>query len=91
MDEKSETIKTNKIGLINQIGNEFAPPGFPSKAWIGPPPEISNPGSTNKRLGCMIVSNEYGTFITKGTKIKAARFWSRSEYKGALASCACFS
>ena len=51
VDENKETISTNKIGLTNQIGNEFAPPGLPSKVENGPPPEISNPGSTKRRLG----------------------------------------
>ena len=51
VEENNETINTNKIGLTSQIGNEFAPPGLPSKVEIGPPPEISNPGSTNSRLG----------------------------------------
>ena len=51
VDENKETINTNKIGLTNHIGSEFAPPGLPSSVEIGPPPEMSNPGSTNRRLG----------------------------------------
>ena len=51
VDENKETINTNKIGLTNQMGNEFAPPGLPSKVKNGPPPEISKPGSTKRRLG----------------------------------------
>ena len=91
VDENKETTKTKSIGLISQIGSALAPPGFPIKALRGPPPEISNPGSTNSRLGLVIASSEKGTFMMKGTKIKAARFCIRNEYKGAFASFACFS
>ena len=74
VEENKEIIKTRRIGLINQPGNELAPPGLPSKAINGPPPEINNPGSTRSRLGCTKTSSENGMFIKNGVKINAARF-----------------
>ena len=71
---------------MSQIGKALAPPGLPIKALSGPPPEISKPGSTNKRLGWRIASSEYGAFIKNGMKINAARFCKRNEYKGEFAS-----
>ena len=35
VDENNETINTNKIGLTSHVGNEFAPPGLPSKVKNG--------------------------------------------------------
>ena len=80
VDEKSETTNTNRIGLMSHIGKALAPPGLPINALSGPPPEISKPGSTSKRLGWTIASKEYGTFIRNGMKIKAARFCKRTLY-----------
>jgi hypothetical protein len=51
VDEKSPTIKTSEIGLIDHHGKAPVPPGFEKSAKFGPPPAIANPGSRKRFFG----------------------------------------
>ena len=73
VDEKSPTINTSEIGLIDHHGKAPDHPGFEKSAKFGPPPAIANPGSRRRLFGLNKVENDHGTLTSKGAITSARR------------------